>query len=67
MNMIEYPAMIYKYNRNKGYVANCLSKNLIGFGKTEEDALNNLKECLKDTDNESEITIKPFYGLLMVQ
>ncbi len=67
MEMIEYPAMIYKHSRNRGYIANCLIKNLIGFGKTEEDALNNLKECFKDVDSKSEITIKPFYGLSMAR
>lgn len=63
MDMIEYPAMIYKHNRNRGYIANCLVKNLVGFGKTEEDALNNLKKCLKDVDSQSEIKITPIYGL----
>lgn len=63
--MIEYPAMIYKTNRNRTYIANCIVKNLVGFGKTEEDALNNLRESLKNlTDTETnEISIKPLYGL----
>ena len=67
--MIEYPAMIYKNSRNRGYVANCIAKNLFGFGKTEEDALNNLKESLKSsTENiieKSQISIKPIYGLFL--
>ena len=69
--MIEYPAMIYKSNRNNVYVANCMVKNLIGFGKTEEDALNNLKESLQNnTENpaeKNEISIIPMHGLSMVQ
>ena len=68
--MIEYPAMIYKNGRNKGYVANCLVKNLVGFGKTEEDALNNLKESLqsvtKNLVEKTEISVKPVYGLFMI-
>ncbi len=68
--MIEYPAMIYKANRNKTYIANCMVKNLIGFGKTEEEAISNLKESItKITDNfinevkSEEINIKPIYGI----
>lgn len=69
--MIEYPAMIYKSNRNNVYVANCMVKNLIGFGKTEEDALNNLKESLQNnTENpaeKNEISVIAMHGLSMVQ
>lgn len=69
--MIEYPAMIYKSNRNNVYVANCIAKNLIGFGKTEEDALNNLKESLQSNAGnlaeKSDISIIPMHGLSMVQ
>lgn len=64
--MIEYPAMIYKTNRNRTYVANCIIKNLIGFGKTEEAAINNLKESLKNINTVSEITVKPVYGISIV-
>lgn len=68
--MIEYPAMIYKTNRNRTYIANCIVKNLVGFGKTEEDAINNLKESLKKvTDNlveKTDINIKPVYGISIV-
>lgn len=65
--MIEYPAMIYKVNRNRGYVANCIVKNLIGFGKTEEAAIDNLKESLQNIDKKNEIAVKPVYGFLMAQ
>lgn len=63
--MIEYPAMIYKTNRNRGYVANCMVKNLFGFGKTEEEAINNLKESLQNFSEKIEISIKPVYGISM--
>lgn len=63
--MIEYPAMIYKTNRNRGYVANCMVKNLFGFGKTEEEAINNLKESLQNFSEKIEISIKPVYWISM--
>lgn len=68
--MIEYPAMIYKTNRNRTFIANCIVKNLVGFGKTEEDAINNLKESIKKVKNPliektdlTDINIKPIYGI----
>lgn len=59
---MEYPAMIYKNHRTRGYIANCIAKNMIGFGKTEEAAINNLKKSLRT--EKSEITVKPVYGIL---
>ena len=64
--MIEYPAMIYKNNRNKGYVASCIVKNIIGFGKTEEAALSNLKDSLQNLIH-NEVNVKPVYGLSIAQ
>ena len=32
---VEYPALIYKNNKNNLFIANCLIKNLVGMGKTE--------------------------------
>lgn len=64
--MIEYPAMIYKHGRNKIYAANCISKNVIGFGKTEEDALNNLKTSLQNL-TKNEIYLKPVYGISLAR
>lgn len=63
MEQIEYPAMIYKNNRNGTFVANCLTKNLIGFGKTEEAAIVNLKDTLQNISKECEVIVKPMYGL----
>lgn len=65
--MVEYPAMIYKNGRSRTYVANCIVKNLVGFGKTEADALNNLKESLQNFTKTAEISVKPIYGLLRIQ
>lgn len=65
--MVEYPAMVYKTNRNRTYVANCIIKNLIGFGKTEEDALNNLKESIQTITETAEIIVKPVYGFSIAQ
>lgn len=62
--MIEYPALIYKTNRNRSYVASCIAKNLIGFGKTEEDALKNLMESIQGIGENEEISLKPIYGFL---
>ena len=67
MRTIEYPAMIYRNNRNNVFVANCIIKNLVGFGKTEEDALRNLKESLQSITPSSEVVVKPMYGLLKAQ
>ena len=64
--MIEYPAMIYKLNRNGTYMANCLVKNIMGFGKTEEDAINNLKQTLHNLV-EIDVNIKPLYGISMTK
>lgn len=48
MSTIEYPAMVYRNNRNRVFVANCFMKNIIGFGKTEQEAINNLKSTLQN-------------------
>lgn len=65
--MIEYPAMIYKNSRSKTYVANCMVKNIIGFGQSEDAAIKNLKDSLQSVANTCDITIKPIYRLSMAQ
>lgn len=60
--MIEYPAMIYKNARNNVYIANCIIKNLIGFGKTELAAIENLETSLKNMSKDKNIRVKPLYG-----
>ena len=61
--MSEYQAMIYRNNRNRTFIANCLMKNLMGYGKTEEDAIENLRKSLQATTGEFEINIKSLYKL----
>ncbi|MFA7658674.1 MAG: hypothetical protein WCY19_04510 [Candidatus Gastranaerophilaceae bacterium] len=65
--MIEYPAMIYRNNRNRAYVANCIVKNVLGFGKTEKDALNNLRESLQNIDKKGDVVVKPMHGFSLAQ
>lgn len=64
MEKMEFPAMIYKNNRNKVFVANCIAKNMVGFGKTEEDALENLKKSLKKVVTRNDFVLKKVYGLM---
>ena len=61
--MTEYLAMIYKNNRNKTYIANCMMNNIMGYGKTEEEAIENLKNSLKTLTGEFNIKIKSLYKL----
>lgn len=65
--MIEYPAMIYKTGRSNTYIANCMVKNLIGFGQSEDAAIKNLKDSLLSLAEEVDISITPIYGLSMAQ
>lgn len=57
---MEYPAMIYKSNRN-GYVASCIIENLLGFGRTEEAAISDLKKYLKKA-KKGDVIVKPMYN-----
>lgn len=61
MKKTEYPAMVYKKPRNNVYVANCIMKNSIGFGRTEKDALESLRKNLEKSYNER-IILTPVYG-----
>jgi len=58
--MTEYSAMVYKNNRNRTYMANCIVNNIVGFGKTEEAAISNLKSTLQNL-TKSEVFIKPIH------
>lgn len=62
---IEYPALIYKNNKNNLFVANCFIKNLIGMGKTENEAIKNLEISLNYVNTEYLVKIKPMYELKM--
>jgi predicted RNase H-like HicB family nuclease len=56
---IEYPAFIYK--KNKVFIANCVLFNLTTFGKSENEAVQNLQKSMQANLNEFTITIKPIY------
>ena len=64
MTEIQYPALIYKIKSNKTYVANCIIKNLVGYGKTEKAAISNLESVLNRLNKEYPITVKPVYKFL---
>lgn len=60
--MIEYPALIYKSKKNNHYVANCIMKNIISFGRTEMMAINNLEETLNELEKDYFVIVKPVYS-----
>lgn len=60
---IEYPALVYKNDKNNVFVANCIMKKLIGFGRTEEAAIENLETVLSKTSDEYFVKVKPMYQL----
>ena len=62
---VEYPALIYKNDRNNVFVANCFVKNLVGMGKTETEAIDNLEKSLTAIQSEYLVKIKPMYELKM--
>lgn len=64
--IIEYPALIYKSDKNNVFVANCIIKKLIGFGRTESDAIDNLQNILNTATGPCEeyfVKVKPLYSL----
>ena len=65
MKTIEYPALIYKDRKNKAFIANCIMFNIVGFGKTEEDAISNLESSMKEVLEEYQVTIKPMHKMAM--
>lgn len=64
MTEIQYPALIYRSKNNKIFVANCIIKNLVGYGKTEKAAISNLESVLNRLNKEYPITVKPVYKFL---
>ncbi len=60
---IEYPALIYKNSKSHVFVANCIIKKIIGFGKTESEAIDNLQALLNNTSDEYFVKVKPLYQL----
>lgn len=60
----EYPALIYKSNKSNVFIANCIMKNLIGYGHTEKDAISNLESVLSQSHADYVVKIKPVYQFL---
>ncbi len=63
ISIIEYPATVYQGNRNKVYIASCIMKNLVGYGRSAEDALNNLENALAEISKDYIVKVKPVSGL----
>jgi len=62
---VEYPALVYKNRKNNAYIANCIMYNLIGFGKTEIEAVANLEKSMNDVLDKYNIIIKPMKKLAL--
>ncbi len=65
IEILEYPALVYKANRNNVFIANCIVKNLMGYGKTEEDAVNNLENALNQTYKDYIVKVSPMKELAL--
>lgn len=61
---ILYPALVYKSNKRNVFVANCIIKKLIGYGRTECDAISNLEKILNSKNPDYPIKVKPVYKIL---
>ena len=59
---IEYPAIVYRTRKGNSFAANCIIKKVVGFGKTETEALNNLQTMLNTASDEYFVKVRPFYG-----
>ena len=55
---VEYPALVYQNNKSKLYVANCITKKLLGYGKTEKDAIVNLEAVLNKTVTDYPVKVR---------
>lgn len=62
VSIIEYPALVYQGNRNNVFIANCIMKNLVGYGHSEEDAITNLERALGEISEEYIVKVKPISG-----
>lgn len=61
--MAEYTAMIFKNTRSNTFIANCFMNNVLSFGKTEEEAITNLKDTIQGLTKTLDVTIKPLHKL----
>lgn len=59
-----YPALVYKNTKNNVFVANCIIKKLIGYGHSEQEAINNLETILNISSKEYPVKVKPVYQFL---
>ncbi len=62
---IEYPTVVYKNRKKNAFIANCVMHNLMGFGKTKNDAIKNLQKSIEDNVQGHKIIIKPVDKLLL--
>lgn len=67
LSIIEYPALVYQGNRNNVFIANCIMKNLVGYGHSQEDAIENLERALNGLNAEYIAKVKPINGLQLCQ
>lgn len=67
LSIIEYPALVYQGNRNNVFIANCIMKNIVGYGHSVEDAIENLEKALNDLNSEYIAKVKPIQGLQLSQ
>lgn len=61
---VHYPALIYKNEKSKVFVANCIIKKLVGYGRTECDAIASLEKMFNSTSPDYPVKIKPVYQFL---
>ena len=61
--ILEYPALVYK-NKNDMFVANCITKKLVGYGKNEKAAVKNLENILNQRETDFPVRVKPVYKIL---
>lgn len=61
--ILEYPALIYK-SKNDTFVANCITKKLVGYGKNERAAVKNLEKILNSRITDFPVRVKPVYKFL---
>lgn len=62
---IEYPALVYKSRKNHTFIANCIMKKLVGYGKSESEAIRNLETVLNRLNNEYYVRVKPVNSFLV--
>ena len=62
--ILEYPALIYKNKKNDTYVANCITKKLVGYGSSEKAAILNLEQILNKNVSDYPVRVKPVYKFL---